>query len=119
MRFLLPDGSAWQEFTIHSAENGKTIVEIVPKEDVTPVIEDNKKAQTGPKQTLGKGTQTSMYKLGQLSALKAHQLMKQGIYQDDAALRRWFNDLDNYLWRTVHKKRRWGDDAVQGSQTDR
>ena len=106
MRFNLPDGNAWQEFTIKDGDKGDIIVDVRSLEDVDAIIEDNKKAQNGKKQVWGKGTQTSAYRLGQLSALKAYQLMKEGIYQDDKALRKWFNDLDNYLWRTVEKRRR-------------
>lgn len=116
MKFVLPDGAGWQEVNIRETPDGDIVVDLQSFEDVTPIIEDNKKRQLGKKEYWGKGTQTSQYHLGQLSALKAHELMKQGIYQDDNALRRWFNDLENYLWRTVHKKRRGGN-AIQSTQT--
>jgi hypothetical protein len=105
MKFILPDGDAWQEVTIRDGENGDVIVEMQSKEDVSIILNENKKAQKGPRQTMGKGTQTSQYKLGQISALKTHQLMQQGIFYDDKRLRKWFADLDNELWRTMHKKR--------------
>jgi len=114
MKFILPDqGNVYQEFTLREDDKGVVHIDVVAKEDVTDLIDANKAAQNDARQTLGKGTQTSMFKLGELSALKAHQLMQAGVFFDDSALRKWFADLDNYLWRTVHKKRRGGN-AVQG-----
>jgi len=113
MKFKLPDGdSAWQEVSISETANGDIKVDVYSAEDVTKVIEANKRAQSDTPLTLGKGTQTSMKKIGSLSATMAHELMKKGIYQDDNALRRWFNDLDNYLWRTTAKTRKGGRNAV-------
>ena len=106
MKFNLPDaGGGYQEITITEGGKGSTIVTIQSKEDVEGVIEKNKRALTSDRQYMGKGTQTSMYKLGELSALKAHQLMKDGTFWDDKALRKWFADLDNYLWRCTNKTR--------------
>jgi len=106
-----------QNFTLRTGERSDdVVVEMQAVEDVDAIIDDNKRAQNSGKQTLGKGTQTSMYKLGQLSHLQVYNLMQQGVFQDDNKLRGWFNDLDNYLWRTVSKKRKGGTRAVQSLQ---
>lgn len=106
-----------QRFVIRDGEKtGDVVIETYHAEDVDSIIESNKKQQLNGKQTLGKGTQTSMYKLGELSNLQAFNLMQQGIFFDDKALRKWFNDLDNYLWRTVDKTRKGGKRAVQSVQ---
>ena len=113
MKFALPDSEGtWQEITIRDAADGGVQIEMYSAEDVTDLIESNKRAQSEAPLTLGKGTQTSMKKLGSLSAVMTHELMKKGIFQDDNALRRWFNDLDNELWRTMRKTRRGGRNAV-------
>lgn len=120
MKFVLPDsGNAWQEVNIREDADGNIIVDTVSVEDTTEVIESNKRAQAANRQTMGKGTQTSMFKLGEISALQAYELMKQGIFQDDKALRRWFGDLDNYLWRTVSRDNKGKYHAVQSPQDDR
>ena len=117
MKFVVPDGDgAWQEVTIRDTPDGGVQVDMHSVEDVSGLIEENKRAQSEAPMTLGKGTQSSMKKLGSLSAVMAHELMKKGIYQDDKALRRWFDDLDNYLWRTAVKTRKGGRNAVQSSQ---
>lgn len=115
MKFSINDDGVVQEFILDADSKGNVVVTTRLKEDVTEVIEDNKRQQLSGKQTLGKGTQTSMYKLGQLSNMQAYNLMQQGIFWDNKALRKWFDDLDNYLWRTVDKKRKGGERAVQGS----
>ena len=113
MKFTLPDANgAWQEITIKDTLDGGVQVDMHSVEDVSGLIEANKRAQSEKPLTLGKGTQSSMKKLGSLSAVMAHELMKKGVYQDDNALRRWFDDLDNYLWRTVAKTRKGGRNAV-------
>lgn len=102
-----------QKYKLRTGEKPENvIVETYSQENNDDIIEDNKRQQAEAKQTLGKGTQTSMYKLGQLSHLQTFMLMNQGVFFDDKALRGWFNDLDNYLWRTVNKKRRGGQRAV-------
>lgn len=114
MKFELDDGNGViQQFKLEADSKGNVIVTTAFKENVDEVIEDNKRQQIDGKQVMGKGTQTSMYKLGQLSNLQAFMLMQQGVFFDDKSLRKWFNDLDNYLWRTAEKKRRGGINAVQ------
>lgn len=51
----------------------------------------------------GEGTQTSMKKIGSISPITMMNLIQQGIFWDDKALLKWFDDLDNYLWRTTNK----------------
>ena len=117
MKFELDDGNGVvQEFAIDADRKGNIIVQTRLKEDVSEIIDDNKRQQNDKKQVMGKGTQTSMYKMGQLSNLQAFMLIQQGVFFDDKALRKWFNDLDNYLWRTAEKKRRGGQRAVQSLQ---
>jgi len=108
MKFNLDDGGGYQTITIKDGDKpGDVKIDIVSAEDVTSVIESNKRAQnSGEKQMLGNGTETSMFKMGELSALKAYQLMQSNIFWDDKALRKWFSDLDNYLWRVTRKARR-------------
>lgn len=118
MKFKLPDGEGYQEITLRDGDGGGVIIDIISKEDVSAILESNKKAQLGNRAFMGKGTQTSMYQLGEISALMAFELEKQGIFQDDNALRRWFRDLDNYLWRVDPYKRRGGEIAIQNTQAD-
>ena len=116
MKFSMDDGNGViQDFELKDGpKKGDVIVNMSLREAVNSVLDDNKRQRNFGRQTLGKGTQTSMYKLGEISMLQAHILMQQGIFQDDNALRKWFNDYDNYLWRVVDKSgaRR----AVQGLQ---
>lgn len=105
MKFKLPDGEGFQEITIREDVNGDVVVDLISKEDVTAILEANKRAQRSAPTTLGKGTQTSMVHLAELSCLQAHMLMEEGVFWDDNALRKWCNDLDNYLWRVKEKKR--------------
>lgn len=106
-----------QKFTLRTGKRpDDVVVEMQSVEEVDEIIDENKRQQNAGKQVLGKGTQTSMYKLGQLSHLQTYNLMQQGIFQDDNKLRGWFNDLDNYLWRTVSKTRKGGTRAVQSVQ---
>ena len=103
MKFILPDGSCNQ--TIEITETGE--IRIQSWEDVTSVIKANEAERNAGESHIqfGKGTQTSMVKLGEVSALKAYQLMKEGIFFDDAKLRGWFKDLDNYLWGVTRGKK--------------
>ena len=116
MKFALPDvNGAWQEVSITETAEGDVKVDLYMAENVSDIIEANKKAQANSPLVFGRGTQSSMKKIGSLSTVMAYELMKKGIYQDDNALRRWFNDLDNYLWRATEKTRKGGHNAVQGS----
>lgn len=117
MKFELNDGNGViQEFKLDADKKGNVIVSTRLKEDVSEILNDNKRQQNDGKQVMGKGTQTSMYKLGQISNLQAFMLIQQGKFFDDNELRNWFNDLDNYLWRTAEKKRKGGQRAVQSVQ---
>lgn len=108
MKFDLKDGDTVQRYHLETNDNGDVIVNVQSLEDVTKILEQNKDAQKDGRKYFGKGTQTSMYQLGELSTLQVHELMKSGIWEDDAALRRWFNDLDNELWRIDPKRRKSG-----------
>jgi len=109
MKFQIDDGNGViQEFELDADKKGNVVVNTMLKEDVSEILEDNKRQQSFGRQTMGKGTQTSMYKLGQISNMQAYMLIQQGIFQDDKALRKWFHDLDNYYWRTVDKSRKGG-----------
>ena len=111
--FELNDGNGViQQFKLEADKKGNVVVSTGLREEVDQILEDNKRQQNDSKQYMGKGTQTSMYKLGQISNLQAHMLIEQGVFFDDKALRKWFNDLDNYLWRTAEKKRKGGHNAV-------
>lgn len=102
-----------QKITLRTGDRpDDVVVDMQCVENVDDIIEDNKRQQSAGKQMFGKGTQTSQYKLGQLSHLQTYNLMQQGIFQDDNKLRGWFNDLDNYLWRTIDKTRKGGKRAV-------
>lgn len=118
--FYLPDEVGFQKIKLKDGENkGDVIIEMQSMEDVAPVL-DNIRKQRNEKgrQTLGHGTQASQFKLGELSMLKAHQLMQQEIFWDDKKLRSWFWDLDNYLWRVTGRSNKYfgGVDAVQDTQ---
>jgi len=114
MKFLVPDGDgAWQNISINETDDGVK-VDAYSVEDATAIIEANKQAQKDAPKTLGKGTQSSMRHIATLGVVMVHELKKKGIYDDDKALRKWLNDLDNELWRTISKTRRGGRRAVQG-----
>jgi hypothetical protein len=53
---------------------------------------------------MGDGTQTSGRLLGSISPLQMQMLVEQGIFWDDDKLRKWFKDLDNYLWSASRGK---------------
>ena len=100
-----------QEFTLADGDRkGDVIVHTRLKENIDDMINDAKAQRSAGRQMFGKGTQTSMYKMGQLSNLEAYNLMRQGIFFDDAALRRWLADRDNEHHRVVDSinKKRFG-----------
>lgn len=103
MKFVLPDGSCNQ--TIEITDEGE--IRIQSWEDVSDVLAANERERNHGEShiVMGSGTQTSMTKLGEVSALKAYQLMKEGIFFDDNKLRGWFKDLDNYLWGVTRGKK--------------
>lgn len=107
-----------QDFELKDGDKkGDVVIISRRRENVSDIIEENKRqAREEGRQTLGRGTQTSMYKLGSLSQLQTFNLIKQGIFYDDNKLRRWMGDLDNYLWRVLDKPRRGGISAIQSLQ---
>ena len=105
MRFILPsvDGT-WEEITITELDDGVRI-DVVPKQMVDDVLKETKFFRNSDKRyMLGKGTETSMEHIAEISNLKAHDLMKQNVFWDDKKLRKWCKDLDNYLWSTRRGK---------------
>jgi len=89
------DGIGW---TAAVLENDGTL-KVQEMEDVDFVLKLNAYDRNNNiKDDFGKGTQTSMRKLGTISLLQMQKLKEQGIWDDDNKLRAWFKDLDNYLW---------------------
>ena len=100
MKFALPDGGGWQEIEVREGERfGDIEFRTISRERVDDVLAANARARnSGVRHYIGEGDNSSMMLLGSLSSLQAHLLMKSGVFWDDDALRRWFRDLDNYLW---------------------
>lgn len=92
----------WTEAEINS--KGEYIVQ--EKHDVSQILKNNayERNHCDP-QTLGKGTESSAKKIGSISPVMMINLIEQGIFWDDKKLLKWFDDLDNYLWRTTDKSR--------------
>ena len=101
MKFKVHDNdTTWQEFTIREGDKkGDVVVDTHLVEDVTPIIEQAKRERDMGPQYLGKGTQTTMKKLGTLSMTEVVSLMKSGVYYDDKALRRYIQDRDRAAFR--------------------
>ena len=95
------DYGGWSEVEVDSNGNYK----YQEKDDVTLILKNNAEARAKGPEYKGKGTQTSAQKIGSISPLMMTELIKQGIFWDDKKLMAWFDDLDNYLWRTVDKSR--------------
>lgn len=92
----------WTEAEIDNSGNYK----VQEKHDVSDIIDANKHERNHEDtEYLGKGTQTSGKKIGSISPVMMMQLIEQGIFWDDKKLLAWFDDLDNYLWRTTDKTR--------------
>lgn len=95
---LVPHYSNHNAVTEASLDSdGKLVVQ--DKENVDDILRMNayERGISGDKY-FGKGTQTSMKKLGSISPVMMMNLVEQGIFWDDKKLRAWFKDLDNYLW---------------------
>lgn len=101
-KLMVRDDSAygWTEIEVTDPDT----VKVQQKEDVSAVLaqiaEERNRAEN---QYIGKGTQTSAMKIGSVSPLMMMRLIEEGIWWDDKALEKWFNDLDNYLWRVSVK----------------
>lgn len=96
-RAIIPNhtGFGWTEAEYNS--DGSLIVQ--DKEDVSSILKVNAHLRSNNSPTyLGKGTETSGRLLGSISPLQMQMLIEQGIFWDDNKLRKWFKDLDNYLW---------------------
>ena len=106
MKFVLPsvDGT-WEEISITELDDNTVKIDVVPKQMVDDVLKENAFYRNSDKRyTYGKGTQTSMEHLAEISNLQAHELIKQQVFWDDNRLRKWCKDLDNYLWNTRRGK---------------
>lgn len=79
---------------------------IYESEDPSAILKQNayERNHTSGKY-IGKGTETSAKKIGSISPVMMLNLIEQGIFWDDKKLEAWFDDLDNYLWRTTDKSR--------------
>jgi len=101
MKFRIHDNeTTWQDFTIRDGDRpGEVIVDTHLTEDVTPILEQAKLERDMGPQYLGKGTQTTMKKLGSLSMTEVVSLMKSGVYYDDKALRKYILDRDRAAFR--------------------
>jgi len=96
-------GYGWTEITVDHAAD-----EIIhqQKEDVTALLDQNARERSESPIYLGEGDNTSAMKVGSISPLMMMNLIEAGIFWDDKKLLAWFDDLDNYLWRTTDKKRK-------------
>ena len=94
-------GFGWTE----AEYNQDGSLKIQDKEDVTAILKVNAylRGQNKPIH-YGEGTQTSGKLLGSISPLQMQMLIEQGIFWDDNKLRKWFKDLDNYLWSAERGK---------------
>lgn len=45
-------------------------------------------------------TQNHVQQVAELPAIVVHRLMREGIWRDDKAMRKWLNDRDNRAFRT-------------------
>lgn len=74
-------------------------------EDVSDILKINALIRNNAdKIYFGEGTQTSGKLLGTISPLQMQMLIEQGIFWDDNKLRKWFKDLDNYMWSVTRGK---------------
>jgi hypothetical protein len=88
-------GFGWTE----AEYNQDGSLKVQDKEDVTSILKVNAHLRGNNKPIyMGDGTQTSGRLLGSISPLQMQMLVEQGIFWDDDKLRKWFKDLDNYLW---------------------
>lgn len=121
MKFTLPDSAGcWQEITITDGERaGDVKIDLKICQEVDDVLSENAQVRRdGQRRYMGEGDNTTMMLLGRLSTLQAHELIKQGIFWDDQALRKWLRNLDNYLWGVMKgtTPRYFEVKHVQGSQ---
>ena len=98
------DTGGWTEVELDSQGQYK----VQEKEDVTALLKQNEQERNhvGEQYMGGKGTQSTAKKIGSISPVTMMNLIEQGIFWDDKALLKWFDDLDNYLWRTTAKSSR-------------
>lgn len=95
VRIPKSDGIGWTEAELDS----DGVLKLQDKEEVDFILDMNAyERNNGVKDNFGEGTQTSMRKLGTISPLQMQLLIEQGIFWDDDKLRKWFKDLDNYMW---------------------
>jgi len=74
-------------------------IKIQDFEDVSHILKMNENIRNNKEAVyFGDGTQTHARLLGTISPLQMQLLVEQGIFWDDDKLRKWFKDLDNYMW---------------------
>lgn len=94
-------GRGWTE----AEYNADGSLKVQDKEDVSDILELNAAIRNSAgKVYFGEGTQTSGRLLGTISPLQMQMLIEQGIFWDDDKLRKWFKDLDNYMWSVTRGK---------------
>jgi hypothetical protein len=92
---------AWTE----AEYNSDGSLKVQDKEDVTSILKVNAHLRNNNEKVyFGDGTETSAKLLGTISPLQMQLLIEQGIFWDDDKLRKWFKDLDNYLWSAERGK---------------
>jgi hypothetical protein len=94
-------GFGWTE----AEYNQDGSLKVQDKEDVSSILKVNAHIRNeGEPVYFGDGTQTSAKLLGSVSPLQMQMLIDQGIWWDDVKLKKWFKDLDNYLWSASRGK---------------
>lgn len=101
----IPNSSGgWTNASVDSNGNYR----VYEEEDPSAILKQNAYERNHVDDNLkydDKGTQSSAKKIGSISPVMMLNLIEQGIFWDDKKLLKWFDDLDNYLWRTTDKVR--------------
>lgn len=83
--------------TYYRYDRATGLSEVWDEQDVTPILEFNKRAQTAGRGRMGDG-------VGDLVAtvplVILDELRRKGILNDPKAFKRWLNDSDNRFFRT-------------------
>ena len=84
------------------ADGAFTFVEVARTSGLQQQINE-KLAEHRPGSMIG-NTQRHMQEVAQLPLPVVHQLMREGRWRDDKAMRKWLNDPDNRCFRTTGGK---------------